>query len=67
MYSIDQPPQGLPGRAVLQGSAVKITIPGATISYEGKLDTVGVNLTGTFNQGGNPLSLNLKHVTEQAA
>jgi hypothetical protein len=53
MYSIDQSPQGLPGTAVLLGSAVKITIPGATISYEGKLDTDGVNLTGTFNQGGN--------------
>ena len=65
MYSIDQGAQGLAGTAAVQASTVKITIPGATIAYEGKLDTDGVNLTGTFTQGGGPLPLNLKHVTEQ--
>jgi uncharacterized protein (TIGR03435 family) len=67
MYSIDQGAQGLAGTAAVQASTVKITIPGATIAYEGKLDTDGVNLTGTFTQGGGPLPLNLKHVTEQTA
>jgi uncharacterized protein (TIGR03435 family) len=67
MYSIDQGAQGLAGTALLQASTVKISIPGATISYEGKLDTDGVNLTGNFTQGGAPVPLNLKHVTEQTA
>lgn len=65
-YSIDQGPQSLPGAVTLQGPTVKMTIPGVRASYEGKLDSDGVNLTGTFTQGG-PLPMNLKHVTDAAA
>jgi uncharacterized protein (TIGR03435 family) len=65
-YSIDQGAQSLPGTVTLQGPTVKLTIPGAGVAYEGKLDSDGVNLTGTFTQGG-PVPLNLKHVPDDAA
>lgn len=64
-YSIDQSPQGLAGTATVQAGTVKITIPGAAASYEGKLD--GATMTGNFVAAGNPLPLNLKHVTDQEA
>jgi uncharacterized protein (TIGR03435 family) len=62
LYSIDQTPQGLSGVIALSGSTVKIEIPAAAMTYEGKLDSDGVNLTGTFSQGGNQLPLNFKHL-----
>jgi len=65
-YSIDQGSQSIPGTVTLQGPTVKMNIPGIGGGYEGKLDSDGVNLTGTFNQGA-PLPLNLKHVTDAAA
>ncbi|HUB79620.1 MAG TPA: TIGR03435 family protein [Bryobacteraceae bacterium] len=62
MYSIDQSPQGLTADAALTGSTVKITIPAIAVTYEGKLDSDGVTLTGNFTQGGaQPIALNLKH------
>jgi uncharacterized protein (TIGR03435 family) len=66
-YSIDQPGPGIPiGTITLQGSTVKMAIPGIGGSYEGKLDSDGAFLTGTFTQG-SPLPLNLKHVTDATA
>jgi uncharacterized protein (TIGR03435 family) len=66
-YSIDQQGPGVAvGTITVQGSTVKFAIPGIGGSYEGKLDSDGVNLTGTFTQGG-PLPLNLKHVTDATA
>ena len=66
MYSIDQTPTPIATTITLQGTTVKISIPAAAGSYEGKLDSDGVNLIGTFTQGG-PVPLNLKHVTGDAA
>jgi len=66
-YSIDQPGPGIAvGAITVQGSTVKFAIPGIGGSYEGKLDSDAVNLTGTFTQGG-ALPLNLKHVKDDAA
>jgi uncharacterized protein (TIGR03435 family) len=65
-YSIDQGGQPLGGSATLQGSTVKMALPGLGASYEGKLDTDGVNMTGTFTQGGQ-LPLNLKKVNANEA
>lgn len=63
MYSIDQTPQPFACEVALSGSAVKFTIPSIAGGYEGKLDSDGVNLTGTFTQGGGPgIALNLKHL-----
>ncbi len=67
-YSIDQQGPGIAvGTISVQGSTVKFAIPGIGGSYEGKLDSDGVNLTGNFTQGPNPLPLNLKHVSDAAA
>jgi uncharacterized protein (TIGR03435 family) len=66
-YSIDQPGPGVGGTAALQGSVVKISLPSINGAYEGKLDSDGVSLTGTWTQGPGSLPLNLKHVTEQQA
>lgn len=66
-YSIDQQGPGIAvGTITVQGSTVKFAIPGIGGSYEGKLDSDAVNLTGTFTQGG-PLPLNLKHVADAVA
>jgi uncharacterized protein (TIGR03435 family) len=63
MYSIDQTPQAISSEITQTGSTVKITVPAAAITYEGKLDSDGVNLTGNFTQGGGqPIALNFKHV-----
>lgn len=63
LYSIDQTPQGFVASEVtVSGSAVKISIPSVGGTYEGKLDSDGVNLTGTFSQGGGAIPLNLKHL-----
>src|SRR6516164_8370450 len=46
LYSIDQPGPGVPAGAVtLQGSAVKITVPGIGGTYEGKLESDGASIT----------------------
>ncbi len=68
MYSIDQAGLAIPVTAItLQNSVVKMTIPGVGGTYEGKLDSDGVNLAGTWTQGGTPLPLNLKLVKGEEA
>jgi uncharacterized protein (TIGR03435 family) len=67
MYSIDQTPQPIATTISLQGSTVKMTIPAAGGAYEGKLDTDGSVIAGTFAQGGHPFPLNLKHASGDAA
>ena len=68
LYSIDQGGGGIPVSSVtVQGSVVKMSVPGIGGSYEGKLDSDGVNLTGNWTQGPKPLVLNLKHVKDGEA
>jgi uncharacterized protein (TIGR03435 family) len=67
LYSIDQSGAGLAGAVTLEGSIVKMSIPGLGGAYEGKLDGDAVSLTGTFSQGPAKLPLNLKHVNDDAA
>jgi uncharacterized protein (TIGR03435 family) len=68
-HSIDQPqaPAMSLGPITLQGPNVKFTVPGAAATYEGKLDSDGVNLSGSWKQGANPLPFNLKHVPDATA
>ena len=67
MYSIDQGGQGIGGTVSLQPPAVKITVPGIGGTYEGKLDSDGVNMGGTWSQGPGHMALSLKRVkTEEA-
>lgn len=68
LYTIDQPSPGIPSSAVaIQGSNVKITIPGIGGIYEGKLDVGAMTLTGTWTTAGAPLPLTLAHVQDDAA
>ena len=67
MYSIDQGAQGLAANTVtLQGSTVRISIPGIGGSYEGTLSADRTSIAGTWTQGA-PLTLNLKRVTSDTA
>jgi len=66
MYSIDQSPQGISGAVAIQGSTVKMSIPGIG-AYEGKLSADGNLIAGTWSQGPEPLSLNLTRATSLTA
>jgi uncharacterized protein (TIGR03435 family) len=69
-YSIDQSPQSLPVNPItLQGSAVKMSIPGLGGTYEGKLEAGGNLITGTFTQQGAPMPfpLHLNRATATTA
>jgi uncharacterized protein (TIGR03435 family) len=66
-YSIDQGPEGIAGTVTVQGSTVKVTLPGIGGVYEGKLDGDAINLAGNFTQGAGKLPLDLKHVHDDAA
>jgi uncharacterized protein (TIGR03435 family) len=68
MFSIDQGGQSIPVNPVtIQGSTVKMSMPGIGGSYEGKLEADGDTITGNFKQGPEPLALNLKRATAQTA
>jgi uncharacterized protein (TIGR03435 family) len=67
MYSIDQLPQPFATTIALTGSAMKISVPSASATYEGKIDPDGSVMAGTWSQGGGSLPLNMKHVTADAA
>ena len=67
MYSIDQTPQPFAGTITLQGSAVKMSVPALSGTFEGRLSADGTAIAGTWTQGGPPLTLNLKRVTAEAA
>ena len=66
LYSIDQGGQPISANAVTRdGSAVKISIVGIGGTFEGKLSTDGNTIAGTWTQGPQPLTLNLKRATPE--
>jgi uncharacterized protein (TIGR03435 family) len=68
MYSIDQGGPGIAASAVAaQGANLRITIAAMGSAYEGKLDTAGTSIAGTWTQGGGSLPLNLKRATTDTA
>lgn len=67
MYSIDQGAALAASTTSLQGTAVKIAIPGISGSYEGKLSADANAIAGTFTQGGMSLPLNLERATAGTA
>jgi uncharacterized protein (TIGR03435 family) len=68
MYSIDQGGQPINASAfTLQGSTVKMSVPGIGGTYEGKLSGDGSSIVGTWSQGPTPLPLNLKRATNETA
>src|SRR5215471_2176830 len=68
LYSIDQGGAPIPGSSVtLQGASVKASFPGPGIIYDGRLDTGGNSITGTFTQGAQVFPLNLTRATAESA
>jgi len=69
MYSIDQGGgQPIPASSVtVQDSTVKVTIPGIGGAYEGKLNTAGTTMAGTWTQGPQMLPLTLARATAETA
>jgi uncharacterized protein (TIGR03435 family) len=67
MYSIDQGPQALPGTVTLEGSTVKMSIPGIGASFEGKLSGDGNLIAGNFSQGPGKLALGLAKASDATA
>lgn len=67
-FSIDQGPASIPVNPVtLQGTTIRMTLPGIGATYEGRLEASGTTITGQFIQGGTPLPLNLTKATPQSA
>jgi uncharacterized protein (TIGR03435 family) len=68
LYSIDQGAQSIPINTItLQGSAVKMSIVRIGGTYEGKLAGDGNSIAGTWQQGPNPLPLDLERATAETA
>jgi len=67
LQMIDQGPGLMPANVAVQGSAVKITIPGMGATYDGRLADANT-MEGTMAQPGAPtLKLDLKKVNAEAA
>ena len=67
-YSIDQTPSPLAVSAIaVANGELHFTIPVLGAAYTGKLSGDGQTATGTFQQGGQPLPLELKHMTAETA
>ncbi|HZQ44660.1 MAG TPA: TIGR03435 family protein [Acidobacteriaceae bacterium] len=68
IYSIDQGPGSMGTTTLsLDGGALKFTILGMDVSYDGKVTPDGKMAVGTWNQGGHELPLTLEHVSAEAA
>src|SRR5687768_1659061 len=55
LYNIDQGGRVNLGAITLQGSSVKIAVPGLGADYNGKIEADGNSITGTITQGPNPM------------
>ncbi len=66
-YSIDQKSPAIPAAFTLEGSTVKMTIAAVGGKYEGKLSADGNSITGSWTQGGPPMTLNLVRATPETA
>src|SRR5690348_9444472 len=67
LYSIDQGGQPIATTVLIQGDAVKLTMPGIAGSYDGRLSADGKTISGTFTQGGKPLPLSHTRATTETA
>jgi uncharacterized protein (TIGR03435 family) len=66
MYSIDQGAGAIPINPVtIQGTTVKMSMPGIGGEFEGKLEADGKTITGNWKQGPSPMALTLKRPTPE--
>ncbi len=66
-YSIDQTFLAFPATITVQGSTVKMNIPGIAATYEGKLSADSNAMTGTVKGFSVPTPWNMKRVTPEEA
>ena len=66
-YSIDQTFLAFPATITVQGSTVKMNIPGIAATYEGKLSPDGNKMTGTVKGFSMPTAWNMARVSEAEA
>jgi uncharacterized protein (TIGR03435 family) len=66
-YSIDQTYLVFPATITVQGSTVKMNIPGIAATYEGKLSPDGSKMTGTVKGFSVPTPWNMARVSEAEA
>jgi uncharacterized protein (TIGR03435 family) len=67
LYNIDQSAVENPGSMTVQGSNVRISTPGSSGTFDGKLSPDGSSISGTWTRGGVAMALNLKRVNDDAA
>jgi uncharacterized protein (TIGR03435 family) len=66
LYTVDRPSPPIATTIKVDGSTVKMTIPGLNVNYEGKLSGDGNSIAGTWTQG-KALALNLTRATPETA
>jgi Protein of unknown function (DUF3738) len=66
LYSIDQSAAENPGSMTVQGSNVKISIPGLSGTFDGKLSPDGSSIAGTWMRGSAAMTLSIKRVNDDA-
>jgi hypothetical protein len=66
LYTIDQSTAENPGSMKVQGSSVRISIPGLGGTFDGNLSPDGSSIAGTWTEGSAAMSLRLKHVGDDA-
>ena len=67
LYSVDQTFLVFPATITVQGSTVKMSIPGIGATYEGKLSADGNKMTGTVKGFSSPTPWNMARVSEAEA
>ena len=67
LYNLEAGRQLNLGAITIQGSTVKIVVPGMGATYDGKFESDGNSITGRLTQGTNPLPLSLKRATPETA
>ena len=68
LYSVDQGGAKIPvSSTAVTGTAVKLAVVSAGMTYEGKLNAGGTGMTGTFTQGGQAIPLDFEKTTEAGA
>ncbi len=67
-YSVDQESEGAPVSSVtLEGSTFKFSLDSIHGKYEGKVNSDGTSITGTWTQGSSSWPLNLQRATKETA
>src|SRR5258706_5802338 len=68
LFSVDQGTQSIAANSVtLESSNLKLTFDAIQGTYEGKVNSDGASIQGTWTQGSRPLPLEFKRASKEAA